>query len=1134
MDFNGQPLDGDNFTNPFNDDLVINGDLNVNGTATIDTLITVDELEVKDPIITMGVGNPAENFNLGYLEESFSGASKWSGIIRNHLDRKHYLLHNVAPKPAPGDSNIASLTRGQLVVGEATSASIIIPGGTVDAVLTNDGDALVTTLGTGAEFHFDDNGSMRAHFAVDAVGPGPGVDTIRSRGTLASPTALQNDDAIYEVFTRGFDGVNSNDAGYRLIVRSTEAWSTGNHGSKAVFFTPNDGTETLSAKIELNTGGVKLNDAYYMPTADGAADQVIVAAGDGTTSWQTPAGSTSVTRSTGVFSGGVISANVDTTLFDISAGTGQIVDPNTGIVTLVSWSAMIGENGTYATLQTYVLIDNVGAVVKTGTKPTNADIRDNILLGVLVSVDTVNIAAIAAEQMFLGNSTNQISDLAAALGHINTSGNVMGPSTLLTVAKSTGSMFAFGANAWVDLKNPSNITTVALDTNVSDTFGYFYQDGSSSGPVTSIIPSEYDDGNGQASPGTVTSNRWQTQRVYLFPEGGIVILPGQATYNNLADAQAALNTEVFNTLSNVASNGLLISYIFVRGGATDLNTTPGDAEFLQASRLSGGSGDVAGGNVNGPVSSTINSLCKFSTTDGKTIKDNSGAILTDAGLLTVPDLTVSNNLIIEGALDYNLATLGNDLMITNANDGTEYRLDDIGFFSLNRAFTGTGGSGIDVRRSRGTLTTPIASADNDAISEFWVRGHDGVGYVNASRTTTRTTEAWSAGNHGSKMLFKTVDNGTTAFADKLELNTTGVKVSNAYYLPAVDGSANQVIVAAGDGTTSWQDPTTATAGSLGTYSRAGGELLQTGVTVGVHYALAPVGSSSDIGAFEIYSRASDGLDLGHSWIIEASGTFLPVTGTQGLQFAAEIDGKSFFDTGSIVPGVGAFIWTLRVFFYVSTLPNGTDYNLNWKTEYMMDNVTIATAGNVSNIGGGSAQAITFWREFDESNASTTFTCQNTVLYNVYGQSVVLAPTGPVSYGKVYYASNATPTVTAVVDTWYVVAGTFLTSMLTGFTRTLGVMTYTGAETRVFAVHANWSAILVSSSNNDMEASIFKNGSIVSDSIMGINLGSAGGNPKAASSVSLISLATNDTIEIRVRNRTDTISVVVEYVSLLIT
>jgi len=90
----------------------INGDLNVTGKLIANSIVG----DISTPIITLGLNNPpGDSLNLGYLEESNNGVNdQYSGILRNHVDKRHYVLNGVAPKPTPNDLNITSLPRGDI------------------------------------------------------------------------------------------------------------------------------------------------------------------------------------------------------------------------------------------------------------------------------------------------------------------------------------------------------------------------------------------------------------------------------------------------------------------------------------------------------------------------------------------------------------------------------------------------------------------------------------------------------------------------------------------------------------------------------------------------------------------------------------------------------------------------------------------------------------------------------------------------------------------------------------------------------------------------------------------------------------------------------------------------------------
>lgn len=300
---------------------------------------------------------------------------------------------------------------------------------------------------------------------------------------------------------------------------------------------------------------------------------------------------------TGVISGGNLTINgADDTKFDISNGNGIINNPTTGFNTLVSWSGLTAQSTTYTGLSTFVSINSSGGVVYSSTEPTNSSIRDNIFLGTLYHANATNITAAISEQATILNPSNQIRDFMEAVGYINVSGNAMSSNSLLTVAKAVGVMMKFGSNFDNDIKDPHNTTIPAIDTNVADTFRYIYQDGSlGSAGISSVIPGEYDDGNGSGAPGTVTANRWTTQRFYVLPTGELRAQPGQFLYNSSQEAKSAISTEAFVTNVDVAEIAMHISYLVLRGNATDLSIIT-DAEFISAGKFAGTiSGGASGG-----------------------------------------------------------------------------------------------------------------------------------------------------------------------------------------------------------------------------------------------------------------------------------------------------------------------------------------------------------------------------------------------------------------------------------------------------------------------------------------------------------------------------------------------------------
>jgi hypothetical protein len=350
-------------------------------------------------------------------------------------------------------------------------------------------------------------------------------------------------------------------------------------------------------------GNPNAGTEYKLPTSNtGASTGDFLSYNAGTKELSFASFDTSILkdRSTGVLSGGALSINVDDTKFDIQDGEGSIVNPANGNQTAVSWSGLTAQSTAYSGILTYVSINSSGNPIYQTSRPTNQQIRDQIFLGVLVHVNSTNIDTINNEQSVIVSGTNQLHDLAEAIGFINSSGNEISSSgTALRFKKDAGTVFAMGSN-WVNnIKDPNNISTPLVDTNGAGIFQYRNRDGTSSAlNLQNLIPGIYDDGSAyNGSTPSVTSNDWSIQRVYLFTSNNVKIQPGQDTYNTQTEALNGITTENFITEPSIKENGLLIGYIVVRGGATDLSDS-GDAVFLQASKFGGTSG--GGGGVSDP------------------------------------------------------------------------------------------------------------------------------------------------------------------------------------------------------------------------------------------------------------------------------------------------------------------------------------------------------------------------------------------------------------------------------------------------------------------------------------------------------------------------------------------------------
>jgi len=171
----------------------------------------------------------------------------------------------------------------------------------------------------------------------------------------------------------------------------------------------------------------------------------------------TPLTTTNLLQSSGVLTGGALSigtggAGVATT-FTIASGTGQIVDNtvNPTTVTPVSWSAKtdVAVTNILTQLVTFVAIDSGGNVIQSATDFTPAQMREYIVIGVVVHSNQTTVNAVNQAQIVAYNMGNQLTDLMYSMGLFNVSGNIFSANGAnLKINKSAGSIFRRGGKLY--------------------------------------------------------------------------------------------------------------------------------------------------------------------------------------------------------------------------------------------------------------------------------------------------------------------------------------------------------------------------------------------------------------------------------------------------------------------------------------------------------------------------------------------------------------------------------------------------------------------------------------------------------------------------------------------------------------
>ena len=251
-DLDFQTFDATNITN-----------LSVIDTITCDTLeaktyIVEEELKIQDPLIELAVGNPNNNFNLGFLEEWNDGAPKWSGLLRSKDDNKQYLLEGVETRPTNTD-NITSFSKGSLVVDDLFSEGLIVQKTTAGTL----GGSISSANGSSTRFSFGSGNTSDTTVDVSSSG----VSELLVSGSTSKLQLGSTGNETFNIFNDGTDEL-------KISTSTTDVVKL------------NINTTTITN--QLITSEINVNGAYTLPAVDGTAGQVQQTNGAGIVTWETP------------------------------------------------------------------------------------------------------------------------------------------------------------------------------------------------------------------------------------------------------------------------------------------------------------------------------------------------------------------------------------------------------------------------------------------------------------------------------------------------------------------------------------------------------------------------------------------------------------------------------------------------------------------------------------------------------------------------------------------------------------------------------------------------------------------------------------------------------------------------------
>lgn len=300
--------------------------------------------------------------------------------------------------------------------------------------------------------------------------------------------------------------------------------------------------------------------------------------------------------STGTASGGEMNVNgSNPAAIDISAVDAYVVSfdndtQNAPTITRVKTPAqtIAMDAGALSRTVTWWVMDANGTVTQRATKPTNAERRSLITLGVTTQFGGV-IVVDQTLPVFLRQPINQLVDLMDSLGPFLINGSVITANGVnLSINQSSGTLFARAFNHFAGpvVTEDPNVNVVIAQSPAQ--FRYITQSGTVFGSLRTTLDVANYDNAGVITPIGGGANNSTLHRLFLFAantaDAQLVFQYGQTIYSSLSAAAAAVGRGTFITNPLIVSNGALIAYVAVTRSATNLSD-PAQATIITAGKF---------------------------------------------------------------------------------------------------------------------------------------------------------------------------------------------------------------------------------------------------------------------------------------------------------------------------------------------------------------------------------------------------------------------------------------------------------------------------------------------------------------------------------------------------------------------
>jgi hypothetical protein len=260
---------------------------------------------------------------------------------------------------------------------------------------------------------------------------------------------------------------------------------------------------------------------------------------------------------TGILYGGIVTGSSGGTTFNVSSGSGIIVDLNATkyqepypTIRYVTWDNFT--NVTPTLLSTYdttwLTINSSGSLEQSPTAPVNGDFDNKIQVGALIHPNRTNITFYKTFTVPSYAIAQQTYEFIRSFGPIKISGHTLSASgSSLSVNRSSGVAFALGRNYVNDPEKPSLVSDAAYNAPVI--FRY-YKSGSvfvTATGTNTLDVGNYNTPNTSTGLSSVPGGSYTIQRAFYFPAqtNQLGVYYGRQTYNSIATALQNYQFEEF-------------------------------------------------------------------------------------------------------------------------------------------------------------------------------------------------------------------------------------------------------------------------------------------------------------------------------------------------------------------------------------------------------------------------------------------------------------------------------------------------------------------------------------------------------------------------------------------------------------